>query len=47
VGRQLNIKTLYSPSDQGIRGIAKGIKSKKLNTDALTHRREQYRQLFA
>lgn len=44
--RQLKIKTLYSPSDQGIRGITKGINSKKLNTDAVTYRREQYRQLL-
>jgi G:T/U-mismatch repair DNA glycosylase len=44
--RQLNIKTLYSPSDQGIRGITKGINSKKLNTDPVTYRREQYKQLL-
>ena len=44
--RQLKIKTLYSPSDQGIRGITKGINSKNIKTDAATYRREQYRQLL-
>jgi G:T/U-mismatch repair DNA glycosylase len=44
--RQFKIKTLYSPSDHGIRGITKGINSKKLNTDAFTYRREQYRELL-
>jgi G:T/U-mismatch repair DNA glycosylase len=44
--RHLNIKTLYSPSDQGIRGITKGLNSKKITTDAVTYRREQYRQLL-
>jgi len=45
--RRLKIKTLYSPSDQGLRGISKGINSKELNTDPLTHRLEQYRQFLA
>jgi G:T/U-mismatch repair DNA glycosylase len=44
--RQLCIKTLYSPSDQGIRGITKGINSKNLKIDAVSYRREQYKQLL-
>lgn len=44
--RQLSIKTLYSPSDQALRGITKGINSKKLNTDACSYRLKQYIQLL-
>lgn len=44
--RLLKIKTLYSPSDQAIRGIKKGINSKKLNTDALSYRKKQYSKLL-
>jgi hypothetical protein len=44
--RELTIKTLFSPSDQGIRGITKGINSKKLNMKAFDYRIEQYKELF-
>ncbi|WP_395768913.1 hypothetical protein [Aquirufa sp.] len=44
--RRLKIKTLLSPSDNALRGITKGINSKKLNTDAETFRREQYIQFL-
>ncbi|WP_144080082.1 hypothetical protein [Flectobacillus major] len=45
--RELNIKTLYSPSDQGIRGIAKGLNSKNINLNPEDYRREQYKQLLS
>ncbi|MFT3822890.1 MAG: hypothetical protein QM731_03175 [Chitinophagaceae bacterium] len=44
-GRSLSIKTLYSPSDLAIRGIAKRIK-KGPGIDPLACRREQYRLLL-
>lgn len=44
--RQLKIKTLYSPSDQGIRGITKGINSKNLNMTATEYRLKQYKEML-
>lgn len=45
--RELNIMTLYSPSDQAIsRGIPKGLNSKKLDIDPKTYRKQQYLELL-
>ena len=43
---ELKIITLYSPSDQGIRGIAKGLNIKKIDIKPEVYRRKQYEQFF-
>ncbi len=44
--RELKIITLYSPSDQGIRGIAKGLNIKKIDIKPEEYRRKQYEHFF-
>lgn len=44
--RELNIMTLYSPSHHAIRGITKGLNSKKLDIDPKTYRKQQYLELL-
>jgi|GEM_PF-1160939 len=42
----LRFFTLYSPSDNGLRGIQKGLNSAKINISANEYRRNQYNQLL-
>lgn len=44
--RRLYIKTLYSPSDQGIRGIAKGLKNNGITISPIEYRILQYKTLL-
>lgn len=44
--RELKIITLYSPSDQGFRGIRKGLNNKKIDIRPEEYRRKQYEQFF-
>lgn len=44
--RELKIITLYSPSDQGFRGIRKGLNNKKIDIKPEEYRRKQYEQFF-
>ena len=44
--RQLKLVTLFSPSDNGLRGLQKGLNIKKNNIAPMDFRLEQYRQLL-
>lgn len=46
IARELKIMTLYSPSDQSIKGITKGLNKKKLEIDPKSYRKQQYLELL-
>lgn len=46
VERTLKIVTLFSPSDNALRGIKKGLNARKLKIDPTDYRLNQYRQLL-
>ena len=46
INRKLKIKTLLSPSKQGLRGIKKGLNRKNINMSSDEYRLEQYKQLL-
>jgi len=44
--RQLKLVTLFSPSNNGLRGIKKGLNRKKISSDPILYRLEQYKHFL-